>query len=110
MGWNLAGFLKSITFSASRDPAAVFEAYSLDALLGVAGFYSKILMLALMALAYWLVWTGKIGGYLAALLVMAVFVYFNSVLFTSYMVWIVPLILLTAYQTLHSHTLTTGRW
>jgi len=110
MGWNLAGFLKSITFSASRDPAAVFEAYSLDALLGVAGFYSKILMLALMGLAYWLVWTGKIGRYLAALLVMAVFVYFNSVLFTSYMVWIVPLILLTAYQTLHSHTLTTGRW
>ena len=104
MGWNLVGFLKSITFSASRDPAAVFEAYSLDALLGVSGMYSKIPMLVLMALVYWLVWTGKTGRYLPALLVMAVFVFFNSVLFTSYMVWIVPLILLTAYQILPYQT------
>jgi hypothetical protein len=33
-----------------------------------------------------------------ALLVLAIFVFFNSVFYTSYMVWVVALIPLTAYE------------
>jgi hypothetical protein len=104
LAWNAEGFIKSIAFSATRDPAAAFRAFSLDTLLGVNGIPGKLLMLALLGLVYWLAWKWSAGRYLAALLVLAVFVFFNSVLFTSYLVWLVPLIPLTAYQYLSQHT------
>jgi hypothetical protein len=47
-------------------------------------------------LVYWVTWKRDVRLYLPALLVMAVFVFFNTVMFTSYMVWIIPLIPLVA--------------
>ncbi len=95
---NAEGFIKSITFSATRDPAAMFEAYSLDTLLGVNGIAGKIPLLLVLLLLYWQAWKRKIPVFPAALLTMAVFAFFNSVLFTSYLVWLAPLIPLAALE------------
>jgi hypothetical protein len=98
IAWNWEGFYKSILFSATRDAAAAFEVYSLDAVLGLRGIPAKIPMLLLLAAVYWLTWKQKIHLYTPALLAMAVFVFFNSVLFTSYMIWMVVLLPLAAYE------------
>ncbi len=55
-------------------------------------------MLALMVLVYWVAWKVKMSTYTTALLVMAVFIFFNSVMFTSYLVWLVPFIPLVAFE------------
>ena len=53
-------------------------------------------MLGLMAIVYVYALRGRIGTSMAALLVMSVFVDFNSVLYTHYPCWVVPLLLLAA--------------
>ena len=53
-------------------------------------------MLGLLFLAYALVWRRKFGRYLAGLIVMTVFLIFNTVLFRQYMIWTTPLVLLAA--------------
>jgi hypothetical protein len=98
LAWNWEGFYKSILFSATRDAAAAFDVYSLDAVLGLRGIPAKIPMLIMLAIIYWLTWKYKIYRYTPAMLAMAVFVFFNSVIFTSYMVWVVALIPLVAHE------------
>lgn len=61
-------------------------------------------MLIMLLGVYWLAWSRKLVLYIPALLVIAVFVFFNSVVFTSYMVWVVALIPLTAYEYIVEHT------
>jgi hypothetical protein len=53
-------------------------------------------MLALMAVVWVYALRGRMGTNLAVLLVMAVFVDFNSVLYTHYPCWVVPLLVLAA--------------
>lgn len=101
LAWNSEGFIRSIAFSATRDPSVAFEVYSLDTLLGIFGLRGKLFMLALLALLYWAAGKEKIGAYTAALLVMGVFVFFNSVMFTSYLIWLVPLMTLAAVDLLN---------
>ena len=101
LAWNSEGFIRSIAFSATRDPSVAFEVYSLDTLLGIFGLRGKLFMLALLALLYWAAGKEKIGAYTAALLVMGVFVFFNSVMFTSYLMWLVPLMPLAAVDLLN---------
>ncbi len=90
--WNWQGFIRSILFSATRLAMASFDVYSIDAYIGLKGIAARLPMGAMLLLIYWVVWKRDLGLYLPVLLVMAVFVFFNPVMFTSYMVWVVPLI------------------
>ena len=83
-------------FSATRDPAGHFNAQSLDGLMGWFGLAGRLPMLGLLLLAYALAWQRKVGPYLASLIVMATFLNFNTVLFSQYMIWTIPLIPLAA--------------
>lgn len=98
LAWNAEGFVKSIAFSATRLPADHFAAPSFDGHMGWLGVPAKLPMLALMALVLRLAWQGKLGRATAALLVMACFVDFNSVLFRQYLAWLVPLLPLAALE------------
>ena len=89
-------YLRSILFSATRLPRSHFGAPSIDEVAGLVGLPAKLPMLALMAVLWVYALRGRIGTSLAALLVMAVFVDFNSVLYTHYPCWVVPLLVLVA--------------
>jgi uncharacterized membrane protein len=92
--WSPAGFVKSVLFSATRDPVSDFPSKSFDAALGLSGLVAKAPMLGLMALVYvaFALAPKRVGLATAALLVMSTFIDFNSVLFQQYMVWTVPLL------------------
>jgi hypothetical protein len=90
--WNVEGFARSVFFSVTRIPMDHFGTVSIDGLLGWPGAVGKLPMLVLMLLVTILAWRGRIGPYTGALLVMATFVNFNAVLFTQYLVWVVPFI------------------
>jgi len=98
LAWNWEGFLRSILFSATRDAAAAFAVFSLDVVLGLRGIPARLPMLVMLSVVYWLTWKRSIDHYMPAFLIMAVFVFFNSVFFTSYMIWAAALIPLVAYE------------
>jgi uncharacterized membrane protein len=91
-------FVKSILFSVSRNPMATGDIYSLDALLGWSGWAARIPMIGLLGLIYVAVWRGRLGAYASSLLVLATVTFFNSVFFTSYMVWVVPFVPLACLE------------
>jgi uncharacterized membrane protein len=90
--WNAEGFIKSILFSATRYPSSHSAIPSLDAFAGVCGIPAKIPMLFFLGLVYALALLTGIPLNASLLLVMIVFVCFNSVLFRQYMVWPLPFI------------------
>ncbi len=90
--WNAEGLVKSVLFSATRNPADHFNVASLDGLMGWLGWPGRLPMFALLLLSYALAWRRKVGLYMGSLIVMAIFVDFNTVLFRQYLAWIVPLI------------------
>lgn len=95
--WSAESLVKSVLFSATRYPASDFSALSIDAYLTpllpqFVGIKAKLPMLLLMALVYFISGQRQIGMQMASLLVMVVFIDFNSVLFNQYMCWVVPLI------------------
>jgi hypothetical protein len=57
----------------------------------------------MMLIVFFLTWKKKIYHFGSALLIMVVFVDFNSVLFRQYMAWIVPLIPLALCDTLRNN-------
>jgi uncharacterized membrane protein len=91
-------FAKSILFSVSRNPMATGDVFSLDALLGWSGWAARVPMLGLLVLIYVAVWRGRLGAYASSLLVMATVTFFNSVFFTSYMVWVMPFLPLACLE------------
>jgi len=97
------GFFSSLWVSVARLPGTHMGALSLDALLGWVGNIARLPMLGLMLLIYWITWKSRLSYYATALLVMLVFLDFNSVLFNQYMVWIAPLIALTVMETTGVH-------
>ncbi|MDF5732155.1 MAG: hypothetical protein PUP92_30165, partial [Rhizonema sp. PD38] len=95
--WSAESLVKSVLFSATRYPESDFSALSIDAYITpllpqCVGIKAKIPMLVLMTLVYFISWQRRIAMQMASLLVMIVFVDFNSVLFNQYMCWVVPLI------------------
>ncbi len=96
---NLGGFIKSLSISLTRFPETHLGVLSLDALFGWVGIPAKIPMLVMILLVCLLVWQRKLSYFAAGLLMMSVFVDFNSVLFRQYMAWVVPLIPLTICET-----------
>jgi len=97
------GFFSSLWVSVARLPGTHMGALSLDALLGWVGTIARLPMLGLMLLIYWIAWRSRLSYYATALLVMLVFLDFNSVLFNQYMAWITPLIALTVMETTALH-------
>ncbi len=96
--WDLESFIRSVLLSATRIAESHFGIPAVDALLELSGFSAKLPMLGLMAIIYYAIWHKKIGPFVSALLVMVVFVDFNSVLFRQYMAWVVPLIPLAVLE------------
>ena len=95
--WNWEGFIRSILFSATRNPTTV-GAMSADAVLGWVGLTAKAPLLLLMVAIYWASLRQMIPPLFSVLLVMAAFVSFNSVFFSSYTLWIIPFILLATSE------------
>ena len=96
--WNAEGFVRSLMFSATRNPDDHFSAPSVDAMFGVRGIPAKIPMLLLLVLTYALASFHRVPLYASLLLVMSVFFGFNSVLFRQYVVWFIPFIPLTVLE------------
>lgn len=94
---SLEGFIKSIFFSATRNPEGHFGIPSIDELIGYrissfVGIKAKLPMLFLMGLIYLNVFRQRIGMYTSILVLMLVFINFNSVLFRQYLCWLMPFI------------------
>lgn len=90
--WSPMGFVKSILFSATRLPSTDFNVKSIDATLGMGGIIARIPEFFLMALVILGAMKRRLGIFGTALLVFAVFIDFNSVLYAQYMVWPVAFI------------------
>ncbi len=85
--WDLTGFVKSIAFSATRNPADHFGVPSADSLLGWVGLPAKIPLLTGLGMIFLLAWRRMISLFTAVFLSFALLVDFNSVLFRQYLVW-----------------------
>ena len=90
--WNAEGFIKSIAFSATRIPLTHFAADSFDSVLNLRGLPARIPFLLMLGAAYFAAWQRSVNRYGAAMLVMAIFIGFNSVLFQHYPTWLMPLL------------------
>ncbi|HZL94087.1 MAG TPA: hypothetical protein VFB99_10600 [Vicinamibacterales bacterium] len=96
--WGPEGFIKSIVFSATRNPDTNLGAPSFDAVVAgrlwsaFGGLPARVPMLLLMTLICVVVLRRNVGFFLAALLIMVTFVDFNSVLFRQYMAWVAALV------------------
>jgi hypothetical protein len=94
--WNAEAFLRSVLFSATRDPESHITALSLPAKIGLVGLPGRLPMLLLMGLVLAAAARGEIGRYLAVLLLLVTFVDFNAVFYLQYMAWLVPFLVLAA--------------
>jgi hypothetical protein len=94
--WNAEGFFKSIAFSATRTSLNHFGADSIDSILNLNGLVARIPFLIMLCGVYFITWQKGLGRFGAAMLVMATFIAFNSVLFQHYPAWLMPLLPLTA--------------
>lgn len=91
--WNAEGFIRSIGFSATRISLNQFGAASFDALLNLQGLPARIPFMMMLGAAYFVAWQRSVGRFGAAMIVMAIFVAFNSILFQHYPAWLMPLLL-----------------
>lgn len=90
--WNAEGFIKSILFSATRYGSNQFEIPSLDQVMGWHGLSGRLVMIGLMASVYFIALRGYGKKFIAAILVMSIFLDYNAVLYSQYPSWLVPLI------------------
>jgi hypothetical protein len=94
--WNMEGFIKSIAFSATRIALNHFGAESIDSILNLTGLIARIPFLLMLLAAYLAAWQKSLVRYGAAMIVMGIFIGFNSILFQHYPVWLMPLLPLAA--------------
>jgi hypothetical protein len=102
LAWNAEGFLKSIAFSGTRAALNHFGAASIDAVLNLEGLIARVPFLILLCAAYLAAWQKTMGRYGSAMIVMAIFIAFNSVLFEHYPVWLMALLPLAAGEWIDS--------
>jgi len=100
--WNAEGFIKSVAFSATRTALNHFGADSIDVIFNVSGLMARIPFFIILFGAYFVSWQKSVGQYGAAMLVMGIFLAFNSVLFTHYPTWLMPLLPLAAGEWVNS--------
>jgi len=101
--WNARGFIKSVMFSATRSTAFGLGVPSLDVIAGWDGLAARIGMVALMGLVYFFVFRGHGTQFFTSFLVMSIFLDFNSVLYSQYPCWVVPLIPLVFLELRDGH-------
>ena len=95
---NAEGFFKSILFSATRLASShIKSAPSVDVVLSdkftwIIGLRAKLLMLFLMGMVYLSFLKEKSSIFLSSTITMMIFLYFNSVLFLQYFLWVLCLI------------------
>jgi uncharacterized membrane protein len=93
-------FVMSILFSATRNAGGLstrLRAKSIDHIMELEGLIARVPMLAMMGLVAYLCYQRKLGLYSSTFIIFWVFVCFNSVLLTQYIVWgvaFLPLVLL----------------
>lgn len=101
--WNASGYFKSIIFSATRTPeqgiASVFP--SIDYVLGYVGFRAKFLMLTLMGITYWAVIRKRITLFSSGFILMTIFIGFNSIFYSHYLIWCFAFVPFFAIEALH---------
>lgn len=97
---NWKPFILSILFSATRNPYSSLGFDSIDAVSGWVGLPAKLPMLGLLGLIYALALRYKRRVYILSLMVMSVFVFFNSVFYPDYVMYMVPFIPLGASEAL----------
>ena len=90
--WNAEGFIKSVAFSVTRDPSGHFDSLSVGEWFNLIGIKARVPLIGLLLLVYVSMFQKRIGIYVGSLLVMAVFLDFNPVLFRQYMCWVLPFI------------------
>ncbi len=93
--WGPRGFVYSVFFSVTRiasTPKGL--APDLSYLLDGATLYSRMLMFGLMIGVYGMAWRLPAARYLAAFLVMLIFVCFNPVIYVQYILWVIMLSLM----------------
>jgi hypothetical protein len=100
--WNAEGFVKSIAFSATRTSLNQFGAPSFDSLLHLGGLLARLPFLMMLGAAYCAAWQKSLGRYGAAMIVMAIFITFNSVMFQHYPAWLMPLLPLAVGEWVYS--------
>lgn len=100
--WNAEGFFKSIAFSATRSALNHFGAESIDSILNLSGLPARIPFLIMLCAAYFAAWQKPLARYGSAMLVMAIFIAFNSILFQHYPVWLMPLLPLAVGEWIYS--------
>ncbi len=101
--WGPRGFVYSIFFSVTRiADAPKGLAPALSYLFDGQTLYDKLLMFGLMLGVYGMAWKLPSARYLAALLVMLIFVCFNSVLYVQYLLWTILLSLLVLCDVVES--------
>jgi len=96
--WNTEGFIRSIAFSGIRSAQNHFNAESIDGILSLNGLLARVPFFLMLCGAYFVAWQKSVGRYGSAMLVMAIFIAFNSVLFTHYPTWLMCLIPLAASE------------
>lgn len=102
LAWNAEGFIKSLAFSVTRNPADHLSVPSFDGQMGWLGLAARLPMLMMLLAVYGLAWRKQIGFYLGVLLALVIFIDFNAVLFRQYFAWIVPLIPLVVVDWIHA--------
>ena len=106
LAWNAEGFVKSLLFSATRDASSSNSIFAVDVTLGLSGIPARLPLFAMLLLCYGLLIKRQVAVYTSGLLAMAVFILFNSVLFSHYMNWFVLVIVFVAWD--HFDTGRTG--
>jgi hypothetical protein len=96
--WNAEGFIRSVAFSATRTALNHFDAESIDVVFSLSGLAARIPLLLMLLGTYFVAWQKSVGRYGAAMMVMAIFIAFNSILFTHYPAWLMPLLPLAASE------------
>ena len=107
--WNSEGYIKSILFSATRNPADHFNAPALDTFLEILKIPVNIPMMLLLGMTYILALVKRVPKYASILLVMTIFFGFNSVLFRQYLIWFMLFIPLTVLEILPLQGLSTEK-
>ena len=98
--WNWLAFAKGLLFSATRNPETLWGLNSAEAMLGWSGPAARLVLLVMLVLSYILAVKMKKNVFSLALLILSIFVFFNPVFFTNYMVLVVPFIPLAIYELL----------
>lgn len=99
--WNADGFIKSVGFSATRDALTQFGADSVDVAANLSGLVARTPMLAILLAVYFIAARKAAGRYTTAMLIMAIFIGFNPVLFIQYFAWLMPFLPLAAGEWIH---------